>query len=98
PNLYTLSLHDALPILYILKNLRNFNFPLTIIHFVKTNTQNLLRNFSSKKTKAPISIFDSTFSGSIDLENIQKIKDLFSNIQYFIDRKSTRLNSSHSQI
>src|SRR2546430_16557622 len=67
--IYTLSLHDALPILVVAAGIKG------------------VLNFSPGALQAPSDVKLKSVDLTVSLESLS-----------FLDRKSTRLNSSHSQI
>src|SRR5690606_41564608 len=88
PEIYTLSLHDALPISIIE---RFSNFPINV---------EVLSRFKSPKEQK--SIVERLGKGLVDLvvgTHRLLSKDVkFKDLGLLIDRKSTRLNSSHVKI
>src|SRR5205085_11561690 len=86
PTIYTLSLHDALPI------------------FLNTQTAsfNSATNFTVGSAPTAIVTGDFNNDGKLDLAVVNKgsnnVSILLGNGAGSLDRKSTRLNSSHSQI
>src|SRR5699024_11992309 len=98
PVIYTLSLHDALPILESMKSL--FNLSLNIISNISSLFDILITSYS-------LSIYNDNTKGADkstpNLLFIHKFFNFFfwcksSHIIYWLDRKSTRLNSSHVSI
>src|SRR5258708_4920462 len=88
--IYTLSLHDALPIW--------LKFPKTFLGDSKEGRDRLL----SKKKRCRLRHLEEISRVFVDLKSWQILpviqQDLFSSESQGLDRKSTRLNSSHQII
>src|SRR5690606_40249595 len=83
--LYTLSLHDALPIY--------------LDHQATWLENNQLSDFMSAPVQASQAAFDDSFNAwQQDINQFVQRAGESSRMSYHIDRKSTRLNSSHVKI
>src|SRR5207253_10657869 len=95
--LYTLSLHDALPILVAFseRDLRNLFKDLDKDCNVEIMSK---RTISDESVRETFPVSTATLLGKLTSRQLQALVMALDNGYYNIDRKSTRLNSSHVAI
>src|SRR5690606_41651409 len=96
PEIYPLSLHDALPICEslarLLRKSTGFRFP------VASGSGAVPRGAIVLRLNGPASLGDEGYELSISADSVRITATRPAGLFYGVDRKSTRLNSSHVKI